>query len=412
MGAWQRQARRERQLSDEKQLFAAQVEAAARAARADHQAFLGWEGERELRISAIVDEATDVKSFYLTHPEGHSLPSFEPGQYLTCHLPTPAGEKRLVRCYSLSDRPHQEYYRLTVKQCAPPAGQPDLPAGRASSQLHQMQVGDSLQVAAPRGRFFLDPRNQTPLVLVAGGIGITPIVSMLAALVHEGDAREIYCFLGVRNSAEHPLREPLEEIAHDRPNLHLFVAYSQPLPTDQPFTDYQHSGRITIDYLQQVVPTGQFDYYLCGPGGMMESLVEGLLDQGVPEEQVYFEAFGPASVRRKKRALVSSTADNNSIENDDFSSNEIDLNQSPFTLHFTQSQQKEIWDPQCESLLEMIESAGIAIDSGCRAGSCRMCETRVLEGEIVTLRPPSTPPSDGHCYACISLPASSVTLEL
>lgn len=398
LGGWSRLRRRQQRYEADKQAFVEQVAAAARAARADRHDYLAWTGTRPLRIAAIVDEAKDVKSFYLSDVNGGLLPSFEPGQYLTCHFETAAGEKPLVRCYSLSDRPREEYYRLTVKRCDAPADQPLVPAGRGSNRLHAMRVGDSLAVSAPRGGFFLDPRRHQPLVLIAGGIGVTPMVSILAALAAANDRREVYFFYGVRNSREHPLRDQLEQIGREHPNLHQFVTYSQPLAEDREHHDYHHRGRIDIDYVLGVLPTGQFDFYLCGPGRMMEHMVEGLLAAGVPEDRILYEAFGPASIRRaptieKQHAKCGPTG-------------------PPPTVRLATSEREVNWDNDCESLLELIEGLGVAIDSGCRAGNCGMCAARVLEGDVELVKQPGAQAPDGYCLACISVPKSPVVLEL
>jgi len=393
LGGWRRVALRKGRLDSEKRQFVEQIEVAARAER---HLQLAWKGERELSISAIVDESEHVRSFYLTDRGGAALPTFESGQYLTCHFPTAEGEKPLVRCYSLSDRPREECYRLTVKRQDPPAEAPELPPGRASHQLHQMEVGDKLCVAAPRGAFFLDPRRDNPVVLVAGGIGVTPLVSMLASLDQAGDRREVYFVYGVRNSREHPFREELEELTARNPRGKLFIAYSQPLDSDREQVDYHLAGRITVDFLQQIVPPGRYDYYLCGPGGMMRSLVEGLVDQGVPEDGIRYEAFGPASLKRRSPSEAGAPST---------------VEPRP-KVRFQVAEQEVAWDDQYESLLELIEQAGVAIDSGCRAGSCGMCATRVLEGDYVTTKSPSFSPEEGHCLACISVPTSPLVLEL
>lgn len=390
-GVWRARDRRRRRAL-EKDVFQLEIGRVARAARADRKAYLGWEGERELRVAAIVDETHDVKSFYLTDPAGHALPRFEPGQYLTCHFETPPDEKPLVRCYSLSDRPHEEYYRLTVKRCDPPADDPSLPPGRGSCRLHRhTRVGDSLRVAAPRGGFFLDPRRTNSVVLVAGGIGVTPMVRMLAELVHTGDPREIYFFYGVRNGGDHALRSQIEELVAERTNVHLFIAYSQPRDSDREFSDYQFRGRITAEYLRDVLPTGKFDYYLCGPGPMMQSLVVGLLESGVSDEAIHYEAFGPASVRPSQ---VGRGGD------------------PTCAVQFAASKKSVAWDSTYASLLELIEQAGVPIDSGCRSGNCGMCLARVLEGTTTTMKQPGADVPSGYCLACITLPASDLLLEI
>ncbi len=389
---------RQRNYAHERQAFLREVDATARAARADRQDFLGWSGTRDLRVSALVDEARHVKSIYLTDPDGGSLPRFEPGQYITCHFETAAGEKPLVRCYSLSDRPRDEYYRLTIKLLEPPSSnESQVPAGRASSRMHALAIGDRLAASAPRGGFFLDPRRQLPLVLVAGGIGVTPLASMLAELAETNDSRDVYFFYGVRNSCEHPLREQIEEFAAEHANIRMCVAYSQPLPDDREGGDYQLRGRLSIETIHRVVPAGQFDYYLCGPGEMMEQLVEGLLASGVPEERILYEAFGPASIRRAalpQASPATAAAD------------------WPPIVRLASSSQQASWDDDCESLLELIEGLGVDIDSGCRAGSCGMCAARVLEGNVITVKQAGAAAPDGYCLACISVPTSPLVLEL
>ena len=391
-----RRRRRQRQYVAERLEFQQQVEATARAARADRQECLGWTGTRPLQISAIVDEALDVKSFYLTDPNEGRLPAFEPGQYLTCHFETAAGEKPLVRCYSLSDRPREEYYRLTVKRCPSPADQPQLPVGRGSNRLHAMQVGDQLTVSAPRGGFFLDPRHRHPLALIAGGIGVTPMVSMLATLAEANDDREIYFFYGVRNSNEHPLRDQIEEIIRQHPNVHQFVAYSRPLEQDRQHDDYHRQGHVTAEYVRRVLPTGLFDYYLCGPGAMMEGMVAGLIEAGVPEPRIRYEAFGPASIRKAAEPSAEAKP----------------AAGPPPKVVLANSQQEADWDEHCATLLDLIEEMGVAIDSGCRSGNCGMCAARVLEGDVATVKEPGAKAPDGYCLACISVPKSPVVLEL
>jgi ferredoxin-NADP reductase len=388
-----RARKRRRRHAEQKEQFLRQLELAARAARADRPAYRGWQGERPLRVAAIVDETHDVKSFYLTEPDGHPLPRFEPGQYLTLHFDTPPGEKPLVRCYSLSDRHHEEYYRLTIKRCDAPVGHPDAHPGRGSHRLHRYtQVGDLLSVSAPRGGFFLDPCSDRPLVFVAGGIGVTPLVSMLAQLVEDLDDREVYFFYGVRNSENHALRDHLAELAAKRENVHLFVAYSQPLPTDRLHIDYQHAGRLSGEYLRQVLPPGRFDYYLCGPGDMMQSIVLDLLEQGVSDDSLHYEAFGPASIPRRPKSSAAEAV--------------------TCPVRLATSDQETLWDGEFDSLLDLLEQAGAPIAAGCRSGNCGLCATRVIEGSFDTVKTPGAPVPSDHCLACISVPTSPLVLDL
>ena len=155
-----------------------------------------WAGWREFRVArrAFEDEARTQCSFHLEPVDGAPLPPFKPGQFLTFDLrvaDTEAGEQRAItRCYSLSDRPDPAGYRVTIKRVPPPADHPELPPGASSTHFHdRVHEGDVLRVRAPAGQFVIDPDASVPAVLIAGGIGITPMMSMLRwCLAEQPDA--------------------------------------------------------------------------------------------------------------------------------------------------------------------------------------------------------------------------------
>jgi ferredoxin-NADP reductase len=217
--------------------------------------------------------------------DGKPLPGFKPGQYLTFQLNIPGKDKPTVRCYSLSDGPRGEYYRVSIKRCPAPRGKPDIPPGLSSNFFHDhVKEGDILDVRAPGGHFFLDLEATGPIVLIGGGIGITPVLSMLNTLVADGTLkRQVHFFLGVRNSKDHPMKAHLEELNKLHDNLTLHVCYSGPEDKDVKDRDYQHGERVSIDLFKRVLPSNNFDFYLCGPPPMMESVVPGLEEWGVPE---------------------------------------------------------------------------------------------------------------------------------
>jgi uncharacterized protein len=383
--------RRQRKYAHERSEFCRRVEATARAARAT-KAIPDWTGWRPFRVAAIVDEARDVKSFYFMPADGRPLSDFAPGQYLTFRLRLAANDAPLVRCYSLSDRPRQDYFRTTIKRIAASGGRIGAPPGRASSFLQDsVRVGDVLEVRAPAGTFFIDPLSTEPIVLIGAGIGITPLVGMLEAALHAGRGREIYALFGFRNSAEHPFKERLEKLAAQHDKLHLHVSYSAPRPTDQLHKDYAHCGRLTMDRLREVLPSNNFQFYVCGPGPMMESLVPALWAWGVPESHVHFEAFGPASVRSAGAKRAQST--------------------EPFEVRFDRANRAATWDGSFASLLEFGEAAGITMPSGCRAGSCGECMIAVRRGSVRTLKEPGIDVPSGHCLTCISIPAEALVLD-
>ncbi|MEX0611243.1 MAG: 2Fe-2S iron-sulfur cluster-binding protein [Pirellulales bacterium] len=391
--AWRAQQRRtrwQREYAAERAEFCRRMEATARAARAS-MAIADWSGWRPFRVVTIVDEACDVKSFYFAPVDGRPLSRFAPGQYLTFRLPIPGSDAPLVRCYSLSDRPRQDYYRATIKRIG---GRHELPPGRGSSFFHDcVQVGQVLDVRAPAGTVLVDPAAADPIVLIGAGIGITPLVSMLESIAHAGRRREVYGFFGFRSSGEHPFRERLTQLAETHPQLHLHVSYSAPRPEDVLYRDYNDRGRMTFERVRAVLPSNNFHFYVCGPGALMESLVPALWDWGVPESHVHFEAFGPASVKSAK----SGTANVGATE--------------PCEVRFALSNRAVMWDGSFASLLEFGEAAGVAMPSGCRAGSCGECMSPVRSGSVATLKQPGFPVPAGKCLTCISVPTGALVLD-
>ncbi len=384
---------RRQSLIADREAFRQRVQAIAAQASVRSGRPLAWQGLRDFRVSAIVDECVGVKSFYLAAADGRPLPTYEPGQFLTLHLPPVDGGKPVVRCYTLSDRPREEFFRVSVKHCPAPASEPSAPPGAGSTILHQhVAVGDVVQAAAPRGDFFLQPVSEEPVVLVGAGIGVTPLISMLAAQFHAGLRREVYLLLGMRNSDEHPFKEPLAELAAARDELHQFVAYSAPLPTDEPMRDFQHYGRIDLSYVKQVLPSRDFQFFLCGPPAMMHAMVPGLLDWGVADDQIHFEAFGPASVNRDGVTTAAKAAVGAEVR-------------------FARSKKAGPWSEQDATILELAERLGVPMEAGCRVGNCGACATRVVAGDTVNIKEAGAPCPQGECLACISVPAGPVELD-
>lgn len=363
----------------------------------------GWQGFRSFKVvrRAFEDSAQQICSFYLEPEDRQPLPSFKPGQYLTFRLDVPKGDgsgnEQITRCYSLSDAPQSNHYRVSIKRVPSPP-RSGYPPGRSSNFFHDhIPVGTTLQVRAPSGHFYLEPVSG-PIVLIAGGIGITPMLSMLAWCQANQPEREVWFFYGVRNGKEAAFADRLNSIAAANPNVHLRLCFSDPLPEDQPTRDFQHHGRVSVDLFRMELPLKPYHFYICGPTPMMETLVPALEDWGVPDSHIHFEAFGPASIRRRKQK----TSDTPSADA---------VAQSDITVTFTKSGKQARWSPQAGSLLEFAESQGIAIDSGCRAGGCGTCQTTIQSGEVVYRQPPDYDPEPGSCLMCVCTPKTNVTLD-
>lgn len=356
---------------------------------------LSWSGHRKFEVQRKVKEVEGVHSFYLAPHDGKPLPPFLPGQYLTFQLRIPDEPKPLIRCYSLSDGPNNpDCYRVSIKKVPPPRDKPDAPSGASSTYFNDMlQEGDILDVKAPSGQFFLDINSELPIVLIGGGIGLTPVLSMLTALTESGIRREVWFFLGVRNGKEHLMKEQLEALNKANENLHLHVCYSDPQEGDEKDRDYQHSGHVSVDRFKELLPSNNYKFYICGPPPMMEFLTGGLKEWGVPKEDIHFEAFGPATVKKTK-AEAPEAGEGKAVE--------VVFDRSGKTLK---------WDGGAETLLEFAEDNGIVIESGCRAGNCGTCVVAVKSGEVTYLTDPGATPEEGSCLTCVAVPKTALTLD-
>jgi ferredoxin-NADP reductase len=365
-------------------------------------AWLGW---RDFKVvhRQFEDAAQSQCSFHLQAVDGVALTPFQPGQYLTFSLKLadgvaggPVGARTITRCYSLSDRPDAAGYRITIKRALAPANRPELPPGLSSSHFHdRVHEGDVLQVKAPSGRFVIDPDASMPAVFIAGGIGITPMMSMLRWCIQQQPGRPVHLYYGVRNSADHAFKQVLEDLAAAHPAFKLNVVYGSPGTGDVLDRDYQHLGLIDLALLRRTLPHGRHQFYVCGPPPMMQGLVPALRDWGVQADDIHSEAFGPASVRpagpvRNAPAAATSAA--------------IDV-------RFSRSGRTLAWDGQDANLLDFAERHGLAVDSGCRAGSCGTCQTRLLSGEVRYLDKPDCDIPTGHCLLCVGKPQSALVLD-
>jgi ferredoxin-NADP reductase len=370
------------------------TELAERRRRETQKAERTWDGFRKFVVARKVMETSDICSFYLEPHDRRPLPSFMPGQYLTFRLNIPGQAKPVIRCYSLSDGPKAEYFRVTIKKVGPPPGKADGKPGLVSSHFHdQIEQGDIVDVKAPGGQFFLDPAEDTPAVLIGGGIGLTPVLSMLNALVDAHSQRNVWFFYGLRHRGEHVMAEHLRQVGEENPNMQINVCYSDPRPgEDKAGEHYHHAERVSVDLLKRIVPMETAHFYLCGPPPMMQAMVEGLNAAGVEDRRIHYEAFGPATVKKAAAAPAAAAAAAGSFE-----------------IGFS-SGKKVAWDGK-STLLEIADAAGIRIDSGCRAGNCGTCITAIKQGTVSYPSPPGFAAEAGSCLPCVALPASNIVLD-
>lgn len=250
----------------------------------------GWEGFRKLKVVGKVKESELITSFYLRNPDEAALPSYLPGQYITVRVPTDDGSTTM-RNYSLSDKPGAGHFRISVKRETDPAGN-----GYVSNRLHDsLSIGDEIEVAPPCGEFYLNPndKHERPLVLLAAGVGVTPIMSILQTALEATPGREIVLVHACLNPQVQAFRSDLDRLADKHSNLSVHYCYSDLSDADVAGADNVTAGMVSAELIESLIPTRHSDYYFCGPKPFMVSIYHELLKWGVPGSQVHFEFFGP-----------------------------------------------------------------------------------------------------------------------
>jgi nitric oxide dioxygenase len=250
----------------------------------------GWVGWREFVVTAKQPESDLITSFVLEPLDGGPVVNFEPGQYISVAVQVPRLGLQQIRQYSLSDAPNGRSYRISVKR---EGGADPAQAGYVSTLLHdEVQVGDKVRIAAPYGNFFIDVNATTPVVLISGGVGLTPMISMLNRVL-QSPGREIVFVHGARNSAVHAMKDHLRATAARHPNFRPFIFYDQPLPQDQPGRDFDFPGLVDIGRIADAIILPDADYYICGPIPFMRLQHDALIARGIKETRIHYEVFGP-----------------------------------------------------------------------------------------------------------------------
>lgn len=262
----------------------------------------GWNGFRKFRVVRKDVESDVITSFYLQPEDGGVVPAFKPGQYITLRVPSPCGHTTM-RNYSLSDKPGQPWFRISVKrETGAAAGTPE---GFVSNFLHKgVNVGDSLEVGPPCGEFFLDvtEKHERPLVLISGGVGITPTMSMLLTALEKMPGREIHFIHAALNSRTCAFKGTLRELAARHSNLKVHIRYSEATDGCRAAGDFDSEGFVDGPLIESVIPSRDADYYFCGPKPFMVNIYHQLLEWGIPATQVHLEFFGPRQELQKPAA--------------------------------------------------------------------------------------------------------------
>lgn len=340
------------------------------------------DGHRFLTIAAVEQESELVTSYWLASPDGTGLPTATAGQYLPIAVDVP-GYGVLRRAYTISAY-EAGRYRLSIKR----ERLPGRPPGRVSNYVHDhWAVGDLVNVGVPEGYFVLETTSGRPIVLLAGGIGMTPLLAMLRELAVREPSRRVVLIMGMR----HPFQSEVAGLVCRMPNLTIHVRYSEDADEGQAPDSY---GLVDEALLRDLLPLLDADVYLCGPAPFMNAMDQALAARGVPDEHVRFETFGPATIERCRKQASAATSDFGPIVN------------------FARSNLTAPFDPHALSLLEFSEDLGLNPPFNCRSGSCGACATRRLSGAIQYVEVPSADVADNDVLHCCALPDGPVSLDL
>ncbi|OLS36866.1 NO-inducible flavohemoprotein [Bacillus sp. MRMR6] len=249
----------------------------------------GWDGFRNFIVDRKVVESDVITSFYLKPEDQGEIAPFLAGQYISIKLEIEGEEFTHIRQYSLSDAPGKEYYRISVKRESG-AMNPD---GMVSNYLHdEVKEGDVVKVSSPAGDFVLITKNTSPVVLISGGVGLTPMVSMLKTVVNLQPERKVTFIHAAANGKMHALREEVQALA-TLENVKSYVFYDSPTEADRTNKSFDVEGYVTLEWLEKTVPVNKADFYFCGPVPFMKSINRSIKALGVKEDRIHFEFFGP-----------------------------------------------------------------------------------------------------------------------
>lgn len=357
-----------------------------------------WNGE--LIVENIHRETHDVKSFRFVHPEGDVPFVHRPGQYMTLTLNI--NGTTVKRSYTIASSPSQRgHVELTIKRN---------PEGLVSRYMHdELQVGDKIRIGAPGGKFFFDDHQSKAVVLIAGGVGITPLMSITRYLTDRSWHGTIYFINAVRSQDDKIYEAELSNLAHRFENLRVLTYYSQSKPPAGiaiPSERWQEkSGYINAADLSAFVPNlNELPIFLCGPDPMMQAVRKAIVSLGVADEKISTEEFvSPKATNISNQTSTPAPPEDTELPNSLTS-----------TITFATSNQMVDVDAST-TILEAAEQAGVTLPWECRSGICGQCKVRCTTGRVrMDSRDALSrgEEANGYILACQSHPtAEAVTIE-
>jgi ferredoxin-NADP reductase len=340
-------------------------------------------------VLAVLDEASGIKTFRLLRPEGYE---FAPGQFVPVRVRVDG--RPHVRCYSLSSAPESRgYLEISVRR-----------QGLVSTMLHEtLRSGASVVIGRPAGTFVYPANDDRPIVLVAGGIGITPLLSMLRHAIASDPSRPVTLLYSARSENDLAFLSELRVIAERHPQVRIGITLTRALSQRN-----WRTGRIDRSMVQQFVAHPAHSIFcLCGPTTMIADTTMLLQSLGVPSSQIRSEHFDLAVAAAALGSPSTSTATEDVPEG---VGDRIDADGCRVTFALSGRTATLSAD---RTLLELAESAGITIASSCRAGVCQACRTRVAKGRV-DCQSDVLDPADreaGYVLPCVSWASSDCVLE-
>ena len=359
----------------------------------DTQVASAWTGFRKVRVSGKTRESASVTSLMLEPVDGLPLTAALPGQFVVLLLGLAPGAPAQIRSYSLSGEPSDRRYRISVKR---------EPHGAASTYINEnMQIGEVLEISAPRGNFTLQ-RGDGPVVLLSAGVGATPVLAMLHALATEGSRRKIWWLHGARSGRDHPFAQEVRSLVKALVSGRSHILYSSPDPEDKPGVDFDAAGHLNVEALRELEVPRDADFFICGPPAFMSELTAGLIAWGVAASRIHTEIFGAGPSITPGVVSPSGQPPHQPIG----------ASGAGPLVSFARSGLNVRWSADYQSLLELAEACDVPTKWACRAGVCHTCETGLVAGEVSYGPEPILPPAPGSALICCSRPRGDVVIDL
>jgi ferredoxin-NADP reductase/MOSC domain-containing protein YiiM/ferredoxin len=351
-------------------------------------------GFRPLAVTAIDHESVDVLSLTLQRADGLPLAAALPGQYVVLRLQPGAAASPLFRSYSLSGAVSTQHYRISVKV---------EPNGSAGTYLREhVQVGDALDVSAPRGSFILES-GERPLVLLSAGIGATPVLAMLHALAAARSTRQVFWIHGARDRQHHPFAAEARRLMLALTRARSHVRYSSPGPQDKLGQDFDAVGHLSQAVFDELGVPADADVYLCGPTRFTAEMKQALATFGVAPNRIHAELFsGNESLTPGIFGAV--TRPPHLPKNDANTGPLVSFARSGIAAHWSAT--------AYQNILELAEACDVPVRWSCRSGVCHNCESGLVSGAVVYGPEPLEYPADGNVLVCCSRPVGDLVIDL